>query len=119
MEAEPKSGHAAEFSELADIVVNVACHHPGDVIEYLPVTFHVLQNGDKFKAVPLCTNNEFLLTRLPSFLLFRRVNNRFYAPKSGYNNLLEDVVMKLVEAKKLQLPADAAVPVVLVQANAD
>jgi hypothetical protein len=100
---------AAQMHKIANIRVAVKFRRPGNVVEYLPVEFQILKDGEYYRALPLQDLQSRLLTNLPRELLFKVKKGIIYNYKAGTETVVQEIVNKLVEMNEVETPQEVCV----------
>jgi len=87
----------AEMYKVAEFTVNVKHRQPENVVEYIPVEFEIFRDGEYYKAIPLQDTQTRILTTLPCELVFEIKDGKIINYTQGKEEVVEDIVNKLVE----------------------
>jgi hypothetical protein len=62
-------------TEISSVSIPVTYDKPGDALQQQTITFKIFQEDDWFKAIPLLSKEERLMTGLPDDLVFICINH--------------------------------------------
>jgi hypothetical protein len=86
---------SAAMHKIANVEVDVKYRYPGNVIEYISMTFEVYKNRCKFFAIPLANEENRRLANLPNEFSFRLEGEVIYISARGLEEVVEQIVDKL------------------------
>jgi len=95
---------AAEMHKIAYLNINVKYRQPGNLVEYIPVEFEVFRDGEIYRAIPLQSIETRILTTLPDELTFEITEDKILNHIPGKEEVVEDIVSKLVEMNVVERP---------------
>ena len=94
---------AAEMHKISEFPIDVKYRQPGNVVEYLPVEFEIFQDGNYFKAIPLPGFETWTLTDLRNEYTFQIKNGKTYNCKKGTEEIIDDIVNKMVQMNVVEV----------------
>jgi hypothetical protein len=97
-------GSLGSLPVAAKVVAPVSYRMPGNGIEHVPVGFDVFQAGNRFKAIPQCSEEVMRLTRLPERISFEVIKGRIINASSGVKDIAQDFLKAMASQFLLRLP---------------
>ena len=85
----------SEYQKIGIVIVSVPYRQPGNVIEHIPISFEVYQDGSLFKANAIVSEEKARLINLPAYIQFKVKGGKTYCKNAKYKFVAFDIFKEL------------------------